>query len=42
MANQIKDNYISKADYYKFENNKLVKSWHGGHDFLGRTLRLYI
>lgn len=32
MANQIKDNYISKADYYKFENNKLVKSWHGGHD----------
>lgn len=31
MANPIKDNNISKADYYKFENNKLVKTMSGGH-----------
>lgn len=32
MANKIDNNYISKSDDYKFENNKLVQSQHSGHD----------
>lgn len=32
MANKIDNNYISKSDDYKFENNKLVQSQHSSHD----------